>query len=150
MIKFPINPQDNGPLLKTQTPFIFTHPSVGQHLHAFLHTTHCTAELRTLQHTRYETDTYESHLRCALRWSMYVVGLSLCTAYRSRRLWDHPGRFGTTEPTPGACVLNCGGPQCLTRDHRHCMHILYHGFLQDWVPKQGQGWHHFENRIQDI
>lgn len=79
MIKFRINPQDNGPLLKTQTPFIFTHPSVGQHLHAFLHTTHCTAELRTLQHTRYEMGTYESHLdvqhsadQCMLWGSLYA------------------------------------------------------------------------------
>lgn len=91
MIKFPIYPQDNEPLLKTQTPFIFTHPSVGQCLHAFFHTIHCTAEVRTLQHTRYGTDRYERHLsHAAFCWWTCTAGHFLCMTYRRRQVHSRP------------------------------------------------------------
>lgn len=118
MIKFPIYPQDNEPLLKTQTPFIFTHPSVGQRLRTFFHTIHCTAEVRTPQHTRYGTDTYKRHLRsAAFCWWTCIAGhfLYAWPTEGGESVQDHPRSFGTSEPTPRARVLNSEGPQSHSR-----------------------------------
>lgn len=63
----------------------------------------------------------------------------------------HAGSAGTPEPIPGALFEPWKSlvSQCLTQDDRHCMHRLYCDFLKDSALKQRQGWHYFENHIQD-
>lgn len=150
MIKFLINPQDNGPLLKIQAPFIFTHGSMCQHLHALFHATCCTAEASTLQHTLSQGRTAMPSEITALQHT-YAAGHCLCTTYRSRRVCSRPplGALALQRQFQ-ELFLNPGSPQCLTQNDRHCMHRLYSDFLQDTVLKQRPGWHHFENDIQDI